>query len=334
MKINNQKVKSILLKHGLQEDKIDQALSAKRFHYTSEKKNWHIRGNYEKLINIPLCINLYEKENVPIYKLAMAYGVSDVTLREYMIKHGAKMKGHACGKNSQNRYFQCINTRDKAYFLGLIAADGAVVWSKRNCATISIELLASDHYILDRFNQYGKFNANMYYDKRESNERYAMQFSSAQVAKDLEKYGIVQNKSHKNSIYIPDIDLKLIPHFIRGYFDGDGIANKHGYIGFCGSRTIIQQIHDYFIELYNVNNTKITYNKSNHIYYCQWSSKKDTMTIADVLYKDCTDLYLQRKQEKIFNRLRPEVWRHTDLNLSKPTNIGCPSNDGLTVEVE
>ena len=76
---------------------------------------------------------------------------------------------------------------------------------------------------------------------------------------------------------------------------------------------------------YYTSNKKNWHIRNNYVYYCQWGKKKDTMTISDVLYKDCVDLYLKRKQEKIFNRLRPEVWQHTDLNLSKPTNIGCPS---------
>lgn len=325
MKLDVIKIKHIFLSHGLNEEKIDEALSAKKFHYTSNKKDWHIRKYYEKIVDIPFCIEMYEKERVPIYKLAMIYGVSDVTLREYMIKYGAKMKGHACGKNSQNRYFKNINTKDKAYFLGLLAADGSVVKQKKNkTAMISIELLEEDRYILDKLNEYGNFDAHIYHDIRDNSSRYKLIINSIQVANDLEQYGIIQNKSAKDSIFIPNLSCDLIPHFIRGYFDGDGIAKKEGYIGFCGSKTIVNQIHDYFVELYNVKNTKVTYNKLNHIYYCQWGEKIDTMKISDVIYKDSIDLYLKRKQEKIFKRLRPEVWQHTDLNLSKPTNIGCP----------
>ena len=43
------------------------------------------------------------------------------------------------------------------------------------------------------------------------------------------------------------------------------------------------------------------------------------------MYKDKSNLFLTRKYTKIYSRLRPEVWQHTDLNLSKPTNIGCPN---------
>ena len=334
MKLNKEEIKNILVSNGCNEKIVDEALSAKKFHKTI-KRNWHElrKNNFEKVVDIPLCVKLYENKNVPIFRLAMAYGVSDVSLREYMIKHGVNLKGHKCGINSQNRYFQNIDSKDKAYFLGLLAADGGVVWNKKS-ATISLELKTEDKYIIDRFNSYGNFNAYTCYDRRIKKDNYRIFIGSTTIANDLSKYGIIQNKSSLNSIFIPNIERKLIPHFIRGYFDGDGIANKHGYIGFCGSKTIIEQIHDYFIQLYEVSNTKITYNKSNHIYYIQWGKKHDTKIISDVLYYDCDDLYLTRKKQKIFNRLQPETWKHVDLNLNEPINIGCPEESGLTVEVE
>lgn len=324
MKIDSNKIKKILLSHGLKEEYVNLALSAKKFSMTNPNKDWHtMRKKYEDIVNISLCIRMYEEEKVPIYKLAMAYGISDVALREHMIKHGVLLRGHACGINSQNSYFENIDTKDKAYFLGLLAADGSVVYNQKSYS-ISLELLEEDGYIIERFNQYAHLNEKIHLDARNNCRRKRIDIASKKMAKDLSKYGIVRDKSHKNSIFIPIIGTNLIPHFIRGYFDGDGIAKTNGYIGFCGSKTIIEQINDYFIELYNVSQNSITYNKWNGIYYIQWGKKEDTMKIADVIYKDSTDLFLKRKQEKIFNRLRPEVWKHTDLNLSKPTNIGCP----------
>lgn len=334
MKLNTTKIKELLLAQNLDEKRINEALAAKKYHMTLPRwDRGYIRKNFEKIANIDFCIKMYEQENVPIYKMAMAYGVSDVSLREYMIKHGVKLKGHSCGQNSQNTYFSKIDTRDKAYFLGLMAADGSVA-KGINRYVISIELTYEDGYILKRFAQYAKLEASFMIDDRDNSKRLRMDFSSPQMVKDLAQFGIIPNKSHLNSIFIPDIDSTLIPHFIRGYFDGDGIAKKEGYIGFCGSKTIVNQIHSYFVQLYDVANTKVIFNKWNGIYYSQWGKKIDTMKIADVLYKDSIDLYLKRKQEKIFSRLRPETWQHVDLNLSKPINIGCPDKSGLTVEVE
>lgn len=68
---------------------------------------------------------------------------------------------------------------------------------------------------------------------------------------------------------IPKIRKKLIPHFIRGFFDGDGIAKTNGYIGFCGDYNMLSFIKKELLKECNVNDNMITYNKSNHIYYIQ-----------------------------------------------------------------
>lgn len=90
---------------------------------------------------------------------------------------------------------------------------------------------------------------------------------------------------------------------IRGYFDGDGIAKSNGYIGFCGSYDIINEIKNELLKHCDVKNNKITFNKTNHIYYIQWASKKDRNNIFNYLYNNKQDLYLKRKYEKIKNNL-------------------------------
>ena len=48
--------------------------------------------------------------------------------------------------------------------------------------------------------------------------------SSKHMCESLEKYGLTQNKTF--TITFPNfLNEKLIPHFIRGYFDGDGTTS-------------------------------------------------------------------------------------------------------------
>ena len=241
---------------------------------------------------------LYEEYKMPIYKIAMLYGISDVSLRDKMILYNFNLKGHCVGKNSQNKYFSNIDSYDKAYFLGLFAADGSIVNE-----TMSIELRDYDKYILELFIQKANLNTTLVPDNRDENLRYILKFHSKNMVNDLNKNYIYPRKSYNNTLKIPDIDKKYIRHFIRGYFDGNGIANKKGYVGFCGSKTIISQIHDILVNELEISNNKITYNKSNHIYYIQWGKKEDTQKIFNYFYKDVFDCYLKRKKEKIHKRL-------------------------------
>lgn len=283
--------------NGFDNDIIIKSLNANRF-YKTKKLSWHEARELHNQLDMNLIKILYEEYKMPIYKIAMLYGISDVSLRDKMILSNFKLKGHCVGKNSQNKYFSNIDSYDKAYFLGLFAADGSIVNE-----TMSIELKDYDKYILELFVQKANLNTILVPDNRDENLRYILKFHSKNMVNDLNKNYIYPRKSYNNTLKIPDINKKYIRHFIRGYFDGNGIANKKGYIGFCGSKTIISQIHDVLINELKVSNNKITYNKSNHIYYIQWGKKEDTQKIFNYFYKNVFDCYLKRKKEKIHKRL-------------------------------
>lgn len=283
--------------NGFDNDIIIKSLNANRF-YKTKKLSWHEARELHNQLDMNLIKILYEEYKMPIYKIAMLYGISDVSLRDKMILSNFNLKGHCVGKNSQNKYFSNINSYDKAYFLGLFAADGSIVNE-----TMSIELKDYDKYILELFIQKANLNTTLVPDNRNKNLRYILKFHSKNMVNDLNKNYIYPRKSYNNTLKIPDIDKKYIRHFIRGYFDGNGIANKKGYVSFCGSKTIISQIHDILVNELEISNNKITYNKSNHIYYIQWAKKEDTKKIFNYFYKNISDCYLKRKKEKIHKRL-------------------------------
>ena len=104
-------------------------------------------------------------------------------------------------------------------------------------------------YMLDKFIAYANlYNIKKYYRVRTVGKNaYSIFINSSKMANDLSQYGIIPNKSHLDSIFLPNLENELISHFIRGYFDGDGIAKSNGYLGFCGSKTIIQQINTFIV---------------------------------------------------------------------------------------
>ena len=301
--MENEKLKNELLKR-FDEELVLKVLSANRYRrilFTHYSKY----SNIEKIVDVPWCAKLYSEYNMPMYKIGMLYGVSDASIRNLFLKSNLniKMKGHQIGKNSYNEYFKTIDTKDKAYFLGLMSADGSVVGS-----SISLELTECDQYILERFNKYANFHVDCLITEKKNGDnskpRKTLRIHSKNMTIDLKKYGIIQNKSALDSIFIPNLSKKLISHFIRGYFDGDGIAYSDGKIGFCGSNKIVHQIHDFLVENYNMSNVTVTYNKSNHIYYCTWCALTSVYNFYKNIYKDCDDLFLIRKREKIEKRLK------------------------------
>ena len=294
-------MKEYLLKY-FDEDLINKVLTTSKYKRLIDSEN---NKNKKSKIDIEVAQTLYNKYKLPLYKIAMLFGVSDVTLRKYLIDKQAPMRGHRCGQNSQNDYFKTIDSIDKAYYLGLIFADGNIREDSRGGGRkiFQIALTEEDKYILERFNKYANFKSKLYIDHKEDEKpRYSLNVYSASIYDDLVKLGVNPRKSKEGIAFIPDLDDKYISHFIRGYFDGDGIAKKQGYIGFCGDLKILQFIKDKLIKNCNVTNNTLTFNKANNIYYIQWSKAKDVQAIFDYIYKDKKDLYLTRKYLKIKNR--------------------------------
>lgn len=175
-------MKDFLLKY-FDEEIINIVLNAKKY-----KRIFGITNSSKSKkdeVNIDLAIKLYIEYKLPIYKIAMLFGVSDTTLRTYFIKNKVKLKGHKIGKNSDNKYFSNINTCDKAYYLGLIFADGCIM-NRNNKKRLSIALTESDAYILELFNQYGDFKSEVFLThKNEKKPRASIVIYSSQIYDDL-----------------------------------------------------------------------------------------------------------------------------------------------------
>lgn len=137
-------------------------------------------------------------------------------------------------KNYDENYFEIIDTPQKAYFLGLMYADGYVSHSKRLlgnnkiyiCYKMSISLQEQDKSILELFKRELKRpNELIKIINKDISINRAIQYcftvSGQKIHDDLVKHGCVENKSL--ILQFPKtVPEKLMSHFIRGYFDGDG----------------------------------------------------------------------------------------------------------------
>ena len=275
---------------------VDTVLNAKSYFRVYGETNSPL--SKKDKVDIDFCKFLYDGRKLPCYKLAMLYGVSDGTMRTYLISKGASMTGHCIGKNSENDYFEKIDSFDKAYFLGLILADGNIMSKEWR---MQISLSEQDDYILKKFNEYANFKTTLYKSHCESPKpRMALSVHSKKLVSDLMKHGVKDRKSINGTFIPSSIPDHLVHHFIRGYFDGDGIAKSNGYIGFCGDATLLRQIKGFFMYRLKVNDNAITFNQGNNISYIQWAKKEDRENIARLIYENKQDLYLVRKYEKIY----------------------------------
>lgn len=195
--------------------------------------------------------------------------------------------------NFNDDYFETIDTEDKAYFLGLLFADGNV-YTARN--RVQITLANEDIYILNAFANCIKYTGKLYIDR----EKYSkLILPSSKMCTDLTKLGCTPNKSL--TLQFPtEVPSHLMHHFIRGCFDGDGHVSKKGNcfnVNFTSSKDFM----DKFIELLdslNIAHTgaKKRYKDKEHSAYSVYIRSSSSPSFFKYIYNDANFL-LKRKQK-------------------------------------
>jgi hypothetical protein len=237
--------------------------------------------------------------------VATEFNICNPTVSKILNKYNIKRykKAEIFNPEINENYFSIIDTQNKAYFLGLIIADGNIFkTSKGNRQdSISITLQDEDIYILNKFKEELRINTHINSDGRGSS---TIAVRSNKMSADLEKYGINERKSFNTSL--PYLDETMMPHLIRGIMDGDGSVqayqtdNKNRYkhsIGFCGTELLMNQIKDYLTAHLDINIPKVYTYKTRTLSMVTWVSISDMHTILEYLYNDA-ETYLIRKRNK------------------------------------
>ncbi|MGL5712608.1 MAG: hypothetical protein ACRCX2_06290 [Paraclostridium sp.] len=212
-------------------------------------------------------------------------------------------------------FFEKIDSERKAYWLGFIYADGTLssvnaVDKFKSRTTLNISSKDLNHLeIFAEDLNYDKNYIRIYTPKGtySQNPMCRLDLNSRKMCSDLEYLGLDKLKSDRTSIptnYIPD---KLINHFIRGFFDGDGsicsyTTQKHNYKMFSfsiiGVEPILEKIQHILMSHCNLNKTKlIPYpHKSINVFNLSYGGTTQVNRIYNYLYQDAS-IFLARKKE-------------------------------------
>ena len=129
-----------------------------------------------------------------------------------------------CSQRSGKKYhcdesfFEKINTEAKSYWLGFLMADGY-----NGDSEVVINLKASDASHLVKFLHSIKAT-NLVTYKQEADVA-SIRISSRKLCNDLTDLGCIRAKSLVLDFPVGKIPMRLMPHFVRGYFDGDGCVH-------------------------------------------------------------------------------------------------------------
>jgi intein-encoded DNA endonuclease-like protein len=268
--------------------------------------------------NIPRIYKPYKekttpKDNIEICKLYVdgmtteeigrMYSVTDNTIAKILRKNGVCLrKAIRRSLVTNHDYFAEIDSPDKAYFLGWMITDGSIIRSETRPDRrdiISLEIVAQDIKVLKLFaNAIGAPESIVKETHtRQGNEHCYMHFTSQKMSDDLSQYGVVRRKTW--TTYLPILKEELMPHLIRGIFDGNGTItiDKYGYarFAFFGSENLCVGIRDYLESILGFPHHKVSKSTCYHVWY---SGKKDTPTFFNYIYNNCGDYFLDRKREK------------------------------------
>lgn len=237
-------------------------------------------------------------------ELGQCYLMTDNSIAKILRQNNIEIRKAAIRSPIKNHnYFHEIDTKEKAYFLGWMITDGSVVVSHNELhpqPVISLCMIEQDKYILERFltELDGDISKIGIHHKERKNPLAYYRFSSYEMAEDLSKYGVVPNKSWIT--YLPMIREDLMPHLIRGIFDGDGTItigkqNGLGRFAFYGSEEICLNIRDYLNKTLGFGLHKVSKSTCYHVWY---SSMNDNIRFFDYIYNDSEGLRLERKYMK------------------------------------
>lgn len=222
-------------------------------------------------------------------------------------------------------FFEKIDSEEKAYILGFIYADGN---NKTQGSGLMFTINAIDVEILEKIKKALNSDAKIVItetDEYRLGKRAHIDFNSRKFSKDLTEKGAPPNKTYK-IIFPAFLDKNLIPHFLRGYFDGDGCiwngkrkkmtvkdsSCKNGFknrivhnvkFTFTSNTNFILGIQNHLVENLGFKRNKIFYRhkENKKIATLEYSGRGNIKKLYDYMYKGAT-IFLERKFNK-FNEI-------------------------------
>jgi len=244
-------------------------------------------------------LNLYFKEKLSTIQIGKIYNCDGSTIQRQFKRWDIKLRKRYNGiYEVDENYFSTIDTEEKAYWLGLLLADGHI--SKRN----KVMLCMKDLDEIEKFKKSLKSTHPIKYNK---DGNPSISIGCKQLCDDLRNIGFTNRKSYKIDInrILSFIPKELLNHFVRGMFDGDGsikvyhynyLKNPQYHFGYTGTKeTCI------FIQNYLEFDTKIK-KEGDYTYTCVTRNFNKIKEIYYILYKDA-NIYLDRKYKIFINEI-------------------------------
>lgn len=206
-------------------------------------------------------------------------------------------------QSSIGDYFRRIDTAEKAYILGLLAADGNV--SDRGRISLGLQVKDGDllRFVRDRLAPRHVITTT------EARGFASFGFTSHEAVADLAKWGVVPRKSR--TVQWPTALGTFQRLYLLGYFDGDGSAfvirdRYPGWSVCSGSRALLEGLKDYVLTATGVELGKIMHRPNADLYEVG-TSGSGAYVVDEWLHQDGLGLDRKRFSAAVLDRYRAPV---------------------------
>ena len=245
-------------------------------------------------------LNKYQN-NWSQQKIADFYKVSRTVIKRVLgiQREGLIIRNRTSKYKYQYDIFEIIDTAEKAYWLGFLAADGCNYQREHN-ASIILNVHEKDIEHLKKFKQFCHTDAKIksyigYEGFSNQTPMCKITLNSKKISNDLIDKGILPNKSL--ILQPPHILEEFYKPFILGYFDGDGnISKSSQYNNYSISIQGTKEILTWICEVldWDAKLEKRNINSNNNSYYIRCGGTNKPYQILNQLYNSC-EIHLERK---------------------------------------
>lgn len=198
-------------------------------------------------------LDLYINQKIGMAKIGARFGVSKTVIARILKENNITHRNDNHIYKAEYRKFKNIDSAEKAYWLGFIAADG-YVYQRENSQSgnfCGINIHRKDKEHLEKFKNFMNSNVNIidHIQTEGFSNNTPMSriiFNSNDMVRDLIDKGVTPRKSL--TLKPPIINNEYFLPFILGYFDGDGSIfqnnNQEYGINIVGTKEILEWINN------------------------------------------------------------------------------------------
>lgn len=244
-------------------------------------------------MNIENLIKDYQN-GIRVKDLTAKYHCSTNTISKILDLYNIPKRAKKANRNKDINKFKDLNLTETQYWLGFICADGNIEYDTKN-KNYKVSLFSKDREVIDNYSNYFGTDIVKVYKRKQNGIFEACICCKELCLYFIEVLNIVPNKS-----LILNPNIEYTPHFIRGYFDGDGCIRKsYNTTRYeakitSGSLVFLENIKN--ILLSNSIESTITQRKNCNAYDLNIYNKSNIKTFFEFMYKDAV-IYLSRKYD-------------------------------------